>query len=438
MSRKRKRRVPAYLIEFKGRIFYRYRAHVVHRGHEAIRNVFVLSEFPDSWERSLVAVREHRIEVEAALRRAVDDHVYGLELPATLEVLAGEWMADCVEREIRTDVEHYRVEVLLDTLGRQLPAESLTAGHVLEWRRRLRAERKLSKASANAYLALLKMILALALRRGRLASNPAAAVTALPIQRPAPETLSVEQVKALFAALPAFEHAQKQRQEARRLRPMGAGLPSHVPLRGIVLTAYYTLARTGNVLRLRWEDVDVEGGVVRFPETKNTRRTGVRVVAPMRAPLRTFLSERWPGPGAQGWVFPNPETGEPFVDVRRAWTALLRLANAELARTGGALIPETFRLYNLRHSGASHLAASGAMSAAEIAELMGDTRVETVERRYFKLDESRLRRRLELAAADPDLSAIDDILAQPSTGPTKAADGAGRIASDIKRGHVVN
>jgi len=435
VSRKRKRRVPAYLVEFKGRIFYRYRARVVHRGHEAIRNVFVLSEFPDSWERSLVAVREHRTGVEAALRRAVDEHVDGLELPATLEILAGEWLADCEEREVRTDVERYRVEVLLESLGRQLPAETLTAGHVLEWRRRLRSERHLSKSSANAYLALLKMILALAVRRGRLASNPAAAVTALPIQRPDPETLSVEQVRALFAALPQFERLQTERENARRARPMGAGLPSAVPLRGIVLTAYYTLARTGNVLRLRWEEVDVEGGVVRFPETKNTRRTGVRVVAPMRAPLRTFLSERWPGPGARGWVFPNPATGEPFVDVRRAWVSLLRLANVALA--GGPLIPEGFRLYNLRHSGASHLAASGAMSAAEIAELMGDTRVETVERRYFKLDEGRLRRRLELAAEDPDLAAID-ALAAPSIPPSKGPDESGRKASGIKRGLVVN
>lgn len=437
MPRKTKRRVPAYLVEHHGRIFYRYRARVVHRGHEAIRNVFVLSEFPESWERSLAAVREHREEVLGALRRAVDDHLDGLELPTTLETLAGEWLADCEEREVRTDVERYRVEVLLETLGRELPAEALTADHVLEWRRRLRRERGLSKSSANAYLALLKMVLALAVRRGRLGANPAAAVSALPIQRPDPETLTVEQVRALFAALPKFERLQAERESARRARAMGVGLPSAVPLRGIVLTAYYTLARTGNVLRLRWEEVDVEGGVIRFAETKNTRRAGVRVVAPLRAPLRTFLSERWPGPGARGWVFPNPVTGEPFVDVRKAWVSLLRLANAELAAAGGGLIPEGFRLYNLRHSGASHLAASGAMSAAEIAELMGDTRVETVERRYFKLDESRLRRRLELAAQDPDLATID-ALASPTIPPSKPGDGTGRKASDNKRRLVVN
>jgi len=436
MSRKpRKRRVPAYLVYHEGRIYYRYRARVVHRGHEAIRNVFVLSEFPDSWERSLVAVREHRAEVEMALRHAVDQHLDGLELPTTLWALAGEWLADCEEREVRTDVERYRVEVLLETLGRDLSAEALTTDHVLEWRRRLRRERDLSKSSANAYLALLKMVLALAVRRGRLASNPAAAVTALPIQRPDPETLTVEQARALFSALPKFELLQAERESARRARAMGSGSPSAVPLRGIVLAAYYTLARTGNVLRLRWEEVDVEGGVIRFAETKNTRRAGVRVVAPMRAPLRRYLEERWPGPGAAGWVFPSPATGQPFVDVRKAWVSLLRLANAELA--GGALIPEGFRLYNLRHSGASHLAASGAMSAAEIAELMGDTRVETVERRYFKLDESRLRRRLELAAQDPDLAAID-AAAGTTTAPTKPQVKAGRMAAGINRGGVVN
>lgn len=403
-KRQRKRKAPSYLTEHDGRIYYRYRARIVHRGFEGIKNVFVLSAFPGSWERSLVAAREHRAGVETELRREIDEHLDGLAQPTTIKALADEWIADCREREIRTDVLAYQVEVLLDTLGRETPADNLTADRVLEWRRRLRHDRKLGKVSANAYLGILKMILNHAVRRGRLATNPATAVTALPVQHPAPSTLTVEQVRALFAALPAFENAQKRCQEARRTRPMGAGSPSYVPLRGIVLTAYYTLARTGNVLRLRWEQIDLENGVIRFPQTKNTRRAGVRVVAPMRTPLRAYLSGL---PGSHsGWVFPSP-TGEPYVDVRKAWKALLKLADAELVKAGNMPIPVMFRLYNLRHTGASHLAASGAMSAAEIAELMGDTRVETVERRYFKLDESRLRRRLELAAADPDLAAID-------------------------------
>lgn len=432
----RKRRVPSYLVEHNGRVYYRYRARIVHRKYVGIKNVFVLSEFPADWQRSLVAVREHRQGVEAELRREIDEHIDGLAEPTTLARLAAEWLADCREREIRTDVLTYQVEVLLDTLGRETPADSLTSDCILDWRRRLRRDRQLGKTTANAYLGILKMICSHAVRRGRIAGNPAALVTALPIQRPDPATLTVDQVRALFAALPEFEHLQAGREIARRVHPMGAGMPSAVPLRGIVLVAYYTLARTGNVLRLMWADVDLDSGVVRFPETKNTRRTGVKVVAPMRAPLRAFLSEH--RESASGpWLFPNPATGAPFRDVRKAWTSLLKLANVALAKAASPLIPGGFRLYNLRHTGASHLAASGAMSAAEIAELMGDTRVETVERRYFKLDESRLRRRLELAAADPDLAAID-AEAAPSTSPSKVQVKPGRMATAIKQPVEVN
>jgi len=412
MPRKRRRRsAPTYLTTRDGRIYYRYRMVVTHRGYRVVRNVNSLSDHPHDWQASLEAVQGHRQRVRAKLVEAIEGHATRATRPATIRELADEWLADCEEREVRTDVERYRLEVLCDSLGGDAEPDRMTADHVLRWRRELRRARSLSPASANAYTALLKMILNHGIRRGRIKRSPAEHVTPLPVQRPDPETLTVEQMAALLEALADFERYQERERQQRKVRPMGTGTPSAVPLRGIVLTAYYTLARTRNVLELRWEQVDLEHRLIRFPETKNTRRAGVRVVAPMREPLHRYLVTARPV-DAGGWVFPSP-AGRPYRDVRKAWRRLLGMANDRLAQAAAELgvapnlIPPGFRLYNLRHTGASHLAASGAMSAAEIAELMGDTRVETVERRYFRLDVERIRRGLERAATDEELAEVD-------------------------------
>ena len=266
--------------------------------------------------------------------------------------------------------------------------------------------RTLGPVTVNAYLALLKSVLLFAVRAGRLDRNVAAHVRPLPTKRGEPETLTHDQVAALFAALGKWECVQAEalaKQESSH--PMGSGSPSRADLRGIVYVAYYTLARKTNVLRLRWEHVDIGAGVIHFPETKNTRKSNVRVVAPMRGPLVQYLGTRHPGLGGSGWVFANPDTGKPYTDVRKPWRSLIKIANGKL--DGDSQIPLAFRLYNLRHTGASHLAATGTVSAIEIAELMGDTRVETVERRYFAVHADRMKRSLANASRDPDLARID-------------------------------
>lgn len=441
MARRRKRRrsAPTYLSQRPGdhRIFYRYRLVAVHRDHRLVRDVFSVSEYPHDWAASLEAVRVHRAATRDALVREIDAYLDRQSAAAnpTLGELAADWLTDCRDRGVQVEhTERYRVAIMLDTLGDR-PAASLTADDVLDWRRRLRDDRGLSASSLNAYLVLFKMICNFAVRRGRLARSPAAVVPPLIVQRDDPATLSIAQLRAVLDALPAWQALQGARLVSRHTTPLVHGAPSNVPLEGIILTAYYTLARTRNVLTLRWDQVDLDNRQIVFPDTKNTRRSGVRVVAPMREPLCVHL---WTlaASAAGPWVFPNPTTGEPFVDVRKAWHELLRIANRNLAQRDQ--IPPGFKLYNLRHTGASHLAASGAMSAAEIAELMGDTRIETVERRYFKLDAERIRRSLERASLDPDLHALEESLLERSTGRSNGASDSVTMADAINGRADVN
>ncbi len=120
----------------------------------------------------------------------------------------------------------------------------------------------------------------------------------------------------------------------------------------IVLLAIATGARQGELLGLRWRDIDFERGVAVLHHTKNRERRAVPLegealsVLKELAQVRRIDSDR---------VFANGKGRVTF--PRQAWTKALE--GAEL---------ENFRFHDLRHTAASYLAMSGA-TLAEIAEL---------------------------------------------------------------------
>ena len=136
-----------------------------------------------------------------------------------------------------------------------------------------------------------------------------------------------------------------------------------------MLLAIATGARKGELLGLRWRDVDWAWQQLVFHDTKNKERRTV----PVRGEAWTRL-EAWAGGVARigpDWVFPRPDGRKPL-DIRYAW---------EQARAQAGL--EDFRFYDLRHSTASYLAMSGA-SLVEIAEVLGHKTLQMV-RRYTHL-----------------------------------------------------
>jgi integrase len=392
MVARRRRSAPTYLVKRRGKWHGRFRD-VDSLGQE--HWVCEISPSPLDYQQSLTWAAGWRLEWirthEAELREAQEEK----RRSPTLGDLLGAYEADCKERGTRWDREASRAKILQETLGIQTSYMDLTPIRIVEWRARLRAERRLSARSLNAYVTLLQAALNLAVRRGTIPVNPLRHLGKLPEASRIPEALSVRQVQALIAALAPYEAsvAAGEGTKAQRRRRPNTSRRSPVPLRGIVLTCYYTMARTGNVLTLRWEDVDLERGEIVFPRTK----TGRRLVVPIRAVLAEHLARIHPGPGAAGFLWPNPRTGRSYVDVAGPWRALIRLANAALA--AGEQIPQDQRLYSLRHSGISHLLLAGA-PAQVVAQLAGNS-IGIIQRHYAHLHDDGLRRALEVADASP-------------------------------------
>lgn len=167
---------------------------------------------------------------------------------------------------------------------------------------------------------------------------------------------------------------------ARGFKPLPAytGYADH--LQPLVLTAWYTGARRGELFDLRWGAVDLARSVVTFsgPTTKSglSRRVPLSVEAhKVLTAWRAQQPEK--ARAADALVFPSPQTGKRLDNISTAWNGLM---------TAAAL--DDFTFHGLRHSFASTLAQKG-VDLFVIQRLLGHASP-TMTQRYSHLADEHL------------------------------------------------
>lgn len=169
--------------------------------------------------------------------------------------------------------------------------------------------------------------------------------------------------------------------EGERLREAVAA-SSNSQLKHIVGLLLLTGARKRELLDARWEHVDLERKSWHIPDSK----TGKARYVPLSQQAVAII-ESLPRYEKCPWLLPNPETKEPFVDIKRAW---------DTARTAAGL--PGFRIHDLRHSAASLLAESG-VSLFTIGRILGHADHQSTMR-YSHLANETLMAAVEAGAAN--------------------------------------
>jgi integrase len=156
-----------------------------------------------------------------------------------------------------------------------------------------------------------------------------------------------------------------------------------------LLMLLYTGARRGEMIGLRWEDVDFSRGVVRIrrarvrgeevvPKSEKAREVPIDVAGPeLRAELEEMARTRPAREGLHtdpGLVFRSP-TGRPIQErnLSRSWESLRRLAAKHGVRP--------LRLHDARHTFASHAIEAG-ISPTRVASWLGHGSAEITHRIY--------------------------------------------------------
>jgi integrase len=234
---------------------------------------------------------------------------------------------------------------------------------------------ELAPASIRKQVQVLRQALERAVEWDLLQRNPAAKLRAPQILRP-------ERVRALTDA------------EKRRLLTATTGSSIY----GIVLLALATGMRRGELLALRWSDVDLTNGSIAVRRSVSETKTGVGAVPPksgrsrvIRIPAsivvylrhckaaqneqRLFLAETWTD---EGLIFPRPTGGlrRPS-EVSRAFN---RICAEPIPPAKGyrqrARIGLDARFHDLRHTHATDLLRAG-VPVKVISERLGHSSVST-------------------------------------------------------------
>lgn len=130
----------------------------------------------------------------------------------------------------------------------------------------------------------------------------------------------------------------------------------------IVVLALSTGMRKGEILNLKWVDIDFKRNLITLHDTKNGERRGVPLAGHALKTLRHLKKT-----SEYELVFPGQKLQKP-IDIRTPWRTVVRKTKIT-----------NFKFHDLRHCAASYLAMNGA-SPAEIAEVLGHKTLQMVKR----------------------------------------------------------
>ncbi len=144
----------------------------------------------------------------------------------------------------------------------------------------------------------------------------------------------------------------------------------------LVLMALTTGARKGELMSLRWCDVESKENTGYLSDTKNGTSRELHFAPVVMAELKRFQEI------GTGLIFPSEEIPSQSMDFRKAWGKALSAANIsekDILNTDGSIKQEKFTFHCLRHGFCSALSDSG-KEINQIAKLAGHKSIQTTMR----------------------------------------------------------
>lgn len=315
--------------------------------------------FPDSrrvQKASQVAVANPADTPQTTMRELFDDFLrtYRVENPASPNTL-----------HTHTEVIRSRLAPVFSSM---VPT-AVTQDELITFRENLRKAGLSDKRISNV-LTPLRGALALALERGLIQDNPFERMRPTTRRRHVKIQLDKEGLPQFDEQLPSsldpkYENAAKQadplddKERARVLDAMTG------QVRNFFLFAFWSGLRTGELIALRWCDVDWKNNRIcvrlswskaSFTNTKGKRSRWVELTEPARQAL---LAQKAITGGLGRWVFHNPRTQDRWQNserVRQHWIVALKAAGVRYRKP-----------YQTRHTFASAM-----VSAGEVPEWVAD------------------------------------------------------------------
>ena len=132
-------------------------------------------------------------------------------------------------------------------------------------------------------------------------------------------------------------------------------------LKPIIICALQTGMRKGEIFGLKWSNICFDYGFIELTETKSGKSRKIPIT-------KTMLEVLNQQPRISEYVFINKDTGKPYVDIKHAFSTVLKKANIT-----------NFRFHDFRHSVATRLVEKG-VPLPVVQEILGHAKITTTMR----------------------------------------------------------
>lgn len=219
----------------------------------------------------------------------------------------------------------------------------------------IRIEEGMSKATVNRELACLKSLFNRAIEDRKVEENPVCKVKFFREENKRLVFLEEDEIHKFLDACPNY-------------------------LEPIVVIAIYTGMRRGEILNLKWRDIDIKRELIHVLDTKN----GEKKEIPMNDEVKRIFIKT-PRHKGSDYIFYN-SNGKPYKDIRSAFKKALKKS--------GVKKEDGFRFHDLRHTFASHLVMNG-VDLNTVSKLLGHKSIQ-MTLRYANLSPKHKKRAVDI------------------------------------------
>jgi len=248
----------------------------------------------------------------------------------------------------------YRIEAHMKPFFGDLELHNVTPLLIEKYRAK-RLKKGVSKSTVNREASIMKKMFNLAIDWNVAEENP------------------VQKVKLFSEKDTMKERILTEKEEAVLLAR------SSCYLKSILITALNTGMRRGEILNLKWSQVNMEKRCLRVEQTKS----GKNRMIPINGYLYRELLKVKSLNGKSEYVFPNPKTGRPFTEVKKSFKNACKRAGIH-----------DLRFHDLRHTFATRLIESG-VDLITVRDLLGHFSVR-VTQRYTHSNQNQKKEAVEL------------------------------------------
>ncbi|EKE02598.1 MAG: site specific recombinase [uncultured bacterium] len=164
---------------------------------------------------------------------------------------------------------------------------------------------------------------------------------------------------------------ERHLQKDEELRLLNACTGAYEYMKAILICAIHTGCRKGEILNLKWENIDLQNRYITLTETKSGKKRDIPISYTLLKELESLEINK-----KSNYVFANPESGEPYYDIKRPFKAILERAEIE-----------ELRFHDLRHTAATRMVASGT-DIVTVQDILGHQDLKTTSR-YSHPDKER-------------------------------------------------